>query len=89
MPSGSFWDNSSNPIIKQFSANRLRANIKQGSHYWLRHTFQTIADGAKDPIAVKHVMGHLDASMSGVYREETGKERLIEVVNHVRRWLFP
>lgn len=88
MPSGAFWDITTNPITKQFSANKLRANIKQGGFYWLRHTFQTIGDGAKDPIAVKHIMGHLDASMSGAYREGIGEDRLLGVVTHVRSWLF-
>lgn len=56
--------------------------------YWLRHTFQTIGDGARDPIATSSIMGHVDATMAGNYRESIEDERLLAVVNHVRAWLF-
>lgn len=57
--------------------------------YWIRHTFQTIGDAAKDPPAVAAIMGHIDASMSAVYREEISRERLQAAVDHVRNWLLP
>ena len=56
--------------------------------YAIRHTFQTIAEESCDLTAVKHVMGHVDASMSGVYRERISDERLRAVVDVVHRWLF-
>ncbi|MBX3438976.1 MAG: tyrosine-type recombinase/integrase [Planctomycetaceae bacterium] len=56
--------------------------------YWLRHTFQTVADEAGDPIATAHVMGHADGTIGGVYRERISDERLRAVVETVRRWLF-
>jgi integrase len=57
--------------------------------YWLRHTFQTIGDGARDAIATSNIMGHADGTMAGVYRETIEDERLQRVTDHVRQWLFP
>jgi len=56
----------------------------------LRHGFQTVGDGAKDPIAVRFIMGHADLGndMSAVYREGVDDERLRAVTEHVRKWLF-
>ena len=56
--------------------------------YALRHTFRTIADGAKDQPAADHIMGHEVAHMSSVYREGIADERLKAVADHVRAWLF-
>ena len=56
--------------------------------YWLRHTFQTIGDEARDPIATASIMGHVDNSISGHYREEISDDRLVAVTDHVRTWLF-
>jgi integrase len=57
--------------------------------YALRHVFQTIADGARDPVATSHIMGHADSTMAGQYRERIDDARLKAVTDHVRRWLFP
>jgi integrase len=56
--------------------------------YALRHTFETIGGGSRDQVAVNAIMGHADASMAGVYREQIEDERLRAVVAHVHRWLF-
>lgn len=56
--------------------------------YTLRHTFRTVADEAKDPVAADHIMGHEVANMSSVYRETISDERLKAVADHVRNWLF-
>jgi integrase len=61
------------------------------SFYALRHTFQTIAEGARDLAAVQAIMGHApsNSDMSAVYRERVDDERLKAVTDHVRTWLFP
>lgn len=68
-----------------------RAGIKDRSFYDLRRTFQTIADGSHDAVAVSAIMGHAAASndMASIYRQRIDDARLVAVVNHVRGWLFP
>jgi len=56
--------------------------------YALRHTFRTAADATKDFPAVRLVMGHVDASIDGTYREQIDDSRLQAVAEHVRKWLF-
>jgi len=56
--------------------------------YALRHTFATIGGESLDQVAVNHIMGHVDSTMAGVYREKISDERLRAVANHVRTWLF-
>ena len=56
--------------------------------YALRHTFETVGGEARDQVAVNHIMGHVDQSMAGVYRENIGDDRLRDVSDFVRNWLF-
>jgi integrase len=56
--------------------------------YALRHTFRTVADAARDPVAIDLLMGHTDPSMGGHYRERLEDSRLLAVTEHVRVWLF-
>ena len=56
--------------------------------YTLRHVFRTIADAARDPVAIDLIMGHTDPSMGGHYRERIEDSRLQAVADHVRTWLF-
>jgi len=57
--------------------------------YALRSTFETVAGGSRDQVAVNAVMGHADATIADVYRETIDDDRLRAVVNHVHDWLFP
>jgi len=57
--------------------------------YALRHTFQTIAEESKDMPAVRYIMGHSDPTMSAEYRETISDQRLRDVVDVVRVWLWP
>lgn len=67
----------------------LKINGRRGlGFYTLRHVFETIAGEAKDQIAVNSVMGHVDSTMAGVYRERISDQRLRAVTEHVRAWLF-
>jgi integrase len=56
--------------------------------YTLRHIFRTIADAARDPVAIDLVMGHSDPTMGGHYRERVDDGRLLAVVEHVHDWLY-
>ncbi len=79
------------PLSAEFSKllRKLGLYRKGLSFYALRHVFQTIGDGAKDPIATRSIMGHADNSMSDAYREGVDDDRLRAVADHVRGWLFP
>ncbi len=56
--------------------------------YAIRHTFETVGGASKDQVSVNAIMGHVDSTMAGHYREYIDDERLVAVVNHVRGWLF-
>lgn len=62
--------------------------IPHGTFGYLRHTFETVAGGSRDQVAVNAIMGHADGSMAAEYREDIENERLLAVTKHVRRWLF-
>lgn len=56
--------------------------------YSLRHTFRTVADASKDFPACRLIMGHVDSSMDGIYREQIEDNRLEAVAMYVHGWLF-
>lgn len=90
---GNTWVPSSkdNPVSQEFKKVAKSAGIRGGykTFYTLRHTFQTIGDETKDFVAVSMLMGHVDSSISGHYREKISDERLKAVVDHVHAWLYP
>jgi integrase len=57
--------------------------------YSLRHGWRTIADATRDFPAIDLIMGHVDDSMGGRYRERVDDARLVAVSDAVRLWLFP
>ena len=56
--------------------------------YGLRHTFATVGGGGRDQVAVNFIMGHSDPSMASIYRESIEDDRLRDITDHVRNWLF-
>jgi len=54
----------------------------------LRHSFRTVADEAKVQPAADFIMGHESPHLSSHYREGNSDERLMAVVDVVRKWLF-
>ena len=82
-----------NPVTKETAKllKRLGVHRKGVNFYALRHTFQTIGDEARDPIATRHIMGYAENSndISAVCREAISDARLQAVADHVHGWLFP
>ena len=68
--------------------NNLSLKRPRIGFYTLRHTFETIAGGSKDQVAVDAIMGHVDNSMAAEYRHGIEDKRLKTVVDHVHDWLF-
>ncbi|TWU20358.1 tyrosine-type recombinase/integrase [Bythopirellula polymerisocia] len=79
-----------NPIYGEFKKMLLKLGLHrpQLGFYALRHGFETIAGETADQVAVNAVMGHVDGTMAGVYRERISDKRLENVSHYVRRWLF-
>jgi len=85
-------ENRTDGVAVQFGKllRTLKINGRKGiGFYTLRHTFRTVADGAKDQPDADFIMGHEVAHMSSVYREGIDDARLKAVADHVRAWLFP
>jgi len=78
------WDSAA--ICHEFA--KLREAGETIGFYWLRHTLLTVGEETKDFEALRAIMGHIDASMSGQYREGVSAERLTAVSDYVRGWLF-
>jgi integrase len=85
------WSSRSDLIGANFSRvlRRLHINGRRGlGFYTLRHVLETIGGESRDQVAVDAVMGHVDASMAGRYRERISDARLEAVAETVRLWLF-
>lgn len=82
----------SNPISTDFYALRESLGItgKHKAFYSLRRTTKTEGENvAIDPVAIDHVMGHLDRSTPGGYRQYVSDARLRAISDALRSWLFP
>jgi len=79
-----------NPVSKEFRKLLDATGLYRPGmgFYSLRRGFRTIADEVKDQSAADFLMGHVDPSMAGVYRQRIGDDRLQAITNHVRRWVF-
>lgn len=91
--SGGTWDKgvTDNPVSKEFKKVLKALKLEQQGRgfYSLRHTFRTIASGAKDLEAIRYVMGHTNGHVEAGYIEAAPEdERLRAVADHVRAWLF-
>jgi integrase len=77
-------------IAQEFNKVLGRLGLKRSrlGFYGMRHGFETIGGEAQDQVAVDAIMGHLDQTMAGVYRERISDDRLRRVTEHVRQWLF-
>jgi integrase len=77
-------------VCQEFVRGLTAAKVTRRGFYSIRHTFQTIGEGARDLSAVQSIMGHAasGSDMSARYRERVDDDRLQAVVNHVREWLF-
>ena len=84
--------NDKNGVSQRFGENLKAMGIKrEGLNFGaLRHTLQTVGEGARDKVALQYMMGHAPDSkdMSAVYREAVFEERVVAVSNYVRKWLF-
>jgi integrase len=89
---GGRWakDTPDSPVTK--ATRKLLDRLGINGHrnfYALRHTFRTVADGARDQPAADSIMGHARDDMASVYREGIDDARLRAVADHVHEWLFP
>jgi integrase len=77
------------PVSAEFAKALGRHAVAPGrGFYALRHTFRTVADGCGDTTAVRHIMGHVDHSIDGQYRETIADARLRDVSEYVREWFL-
>jgi integrase len=89
---GAAWNKAiaDNPIAKAFAKvlRTLGLQRKGRGFYALRHTFETIAGESRDQVAVNFIVGHTDESTAATCRGRISDDRLVAVVEYVRKWLF-
>lgn len=86
-----WWTESNNTMI----SGAIRT-LMQDVDVWVsgrglyvgRHMCETAGGECMDQVAVNEVMGHVDGSMAGVYRESISDERLIAVTDTIHAWLY-
>ncbi|MCP4787648.1 MAG: phage integrase family protein [Fuerstiella sp.] len=84
--SGRSCDNIAKSFLKLCKKCKM---YKPGRNFYsLRRTFETVGGNSKDQVAVNYSMGHEDESMAAVYRQGIDDQRLIDVAEHVRQWLW-
>lgn len=66
----------------------VKLHVKGRGFYGLRRTCETIGGNAKDQVALDYIMGHIDQTMGGVYRQRIEDHRLEAVSEVIRSWLF-
>jgi integrase/plasmid maintenance system antidote protein VapI len=78
-------------LITAFRKLKKKAGINRRGigFYSLRHSFATAGSDSGDEVALSSILGHVDPTMGGVYRERISDDRLHNVVDTVRAWLFP
>ncbi|MCO8124492.1 site-specific integrase [Stieleria sp. TO1_6] len=74
------------PIQQAFKKAAETAGVyrKGVGIYAMRHVLET--EGGTDQVAINHVMGHIDPSMAGTYRESVDGKRIKQVCQRVRKW---
>lgn len=81
-----------NSIALEVRKLSKKVGVPPRGFYTLRHTFNTIAEGAGDPNALKVIMGHTFEGMDEFYlhlnRQPEFMARLNAVSEHVRTWLY-
>ncbi|MEL6107613.1 MAG: hypothetical protein AAFU85_16355 [Planctomycetota bacterium] len=77
-------------ISKQFRklAKRVEVSRRGVGFASLRHVTQTVGEGCGDLVAVRVLMGHVDSSISAVYREHFDRDRVKLVSDHIREWFL-
>ena len=86
---GASWEKDFAAVTKETRKLLNRLGISgHRNFYALRHTFQTIADDARDFVATRSIMGHASNDIADDYREKVNDDRLRAVAEHVRGWLF-
>jgi len=77
-------------IANAFKKLREDLGIERGTYYDLRRTFNTVAGGTLDIAAIRLVMGHIAPKddMTAHYDQGISDERLKNVCDYVRNWLY-
>lgn len=75
-------------VSKYFRAYREIAGVRHGGFSWLRKTFATYASECVDQVAVDAIMGHVDDTIPGQYRQLLREKRLNKATETVWKWLF-